>query len=179
MQSPRGRRTTTPATSEVPEPPRAAAPTTQGDDHGGLVVPTSLGMYKKFNYTTRKMATYMLARMIIHSGVTHQDIEFEWITPRVLKVRIAWPEWFQNAEQMAMFCLNENGEMIYPPDHPLTMDTSARNQDLVEEDGRVWDDGVLCFDQDMKIDDEPEFELLNVDIQAQNCVLKVLQIFVQ
>ena len=43
------------------------------------------------------------------------------------------------AEQMAMFTLDDTGEMLFPPEHPLTMDTSERNnQELVEEDNRVW-----------------------------------------
>jgi len=180
MQSPRGRPPSTPTTAETPQ---AAATATEpvhdnsDDVMTGLVVPTCLGMYKKFNCTTRKMSTHMLARMIVHSGVAPQDVLFEWITPRVLRVCLAWPDWFQNAEQMAMFCLDDNGEMLHPPDHPLTMDTSSRNQDLVEEDNRVWDKGVLCFDQDMIVDDDPQFDLLNVTVNQ--VVVKVLQIFVQ
>lgn len=55
------------------------------------------------------------------------------------------------------------------------MDTSERNQSLVEEDGRIWDDGFLAFQEDMKTDD-PLFELLEVSIESQNAVVKVLQI---
>ena len=174
MQSPQGRHAATPTFAET-----EAAQAPADETMSGLVVPTCLGMCKKFNYTTRKNATHMLAWMIIHNGVNKQDLEFEWVTPRVLKICIAWPEWFQNAEQMAMFTFDYNAEMIYPPDHPLTMDTSACNQELVEEDGCIWDEGVLTFDQDMKIDDESPFELLNVDIQAQNTIVNVLQIFAQ
>jgi hypothetical protein len=43
------------------------------------------------------------------------------------------------------------------------MDTCARNQLLVEEDGRIWDYGLLEFDQEMKTE-FPDFELLNVEL---------------
>jgi len=118
----------------------------------------------------------MLIRVILHNGVTQEDLEFEWITPRYLKLRIAWPEWFQNAEQMAAFTCDDDGKVVCPPEHALTMDTSERNQLLVEEDGRVWDEGFLSFDQDMKTDDVPVFELLDVQIPSRNTTVNVLQI---
>jgi len=116
--------------------------------------------------------------MILHNGVTLQDIEFEWISARQLKIRVAWPEWFQNPEQMAAFTLDDQGNMMFPPEHSLTMDMSERNQTLVEEDNRIWDDGFLDFDQDMKTSD-PTFEVLDVVIPSQNTTVKVLQIFVE
>ena len=120
----------------------------------------------------------MLIRLILHNGTTLQDVEFEWIAPRKLKLRVAWPEWFQMAEQMAQFTLDEKDEMIFPPEHPLTMDTSERNQQLVEEDNRIWDDGFLTFDQDMKTDN-PVFEVLDVALPSQRTTVKVLQIYAE
>lgn len=117
----------------------------------------------------------MMIRVIVHNAVRSQDIQFEWVTPRRLKLRVAWPEWFQFAEQMAAFTIDEAGDTRFPPEHPLTMDTSERNQALVEEDGRVWDDGFLVFHEDMKTDD-PYFELLEVTMESQATVVKVLQI---
>ena len=61
------------------------------DNSSGLTVPTCFGLFKQFNYTTRKTATKMLIRLILHNGVTNQDIEFEWVTNRRLKLRVAWP----------------------------------------------------------------------------------------
>lgn len=107
-----------------------------------------------------------------------QDIKFEWISPHLLKLCVAWPEWFQNAEQMAEFTTDDSGNVAFPLDHPLTMDTSERNQLLVEEDNCIWDAGTIVFDQDMKIDDVPVFELLNVTIVGKNVTVKVLQIMV-
>jgi hypothetical protein len=60
----------------------------------------------------------MLVRMILHNGVEASDIQFEWISPRKLKLRTAWPEWFQNSEQMAAFTIDDEGNVIFPPEHP-------------------------------------------------------------
>lgn len=60
----------------------------------GLQVPTSTGTYTKFSYTTRRMTSFVMIRMIVHSAVTNQDIELQWETPRKLQVSVAWPEWF-------------------------------------------------------------------------------------
>jgi len=112
-----------------------------------LQAPMCFGMHRHFNYTTRKTTSKMLIRMILHNGLNAlEDIEFEWITPRNLKVPVAWPDWFQMAEQMAQFTLDEHGNMLFPPEHSLTMDASERNQALVEEDNKIWDYGHLEFD---------------------------------
>lgn len=170
-----------PKGKKAPSAPRVAkmpAPASMSnDDYAGLAAPTSFGMYKQFNYTTRKTSINMLVRTILHNGVSDKDIEFQWITPRVLKLRVAWPDWFQMAEQMAQFTVDDDGIMIFPPEHPLTMDTSERNQALVQEDGRIWDEGFLSFEQDME-EDIPVFELLKVEIPSKATVVTVLQIFV-
>jgi hypothetical protein len=167
-----------PAASRTP--PRGDAPNVRATQQGqGLTAPTSFGMYPKFCFTKRILEPTMLVRMVLHNGVEPQDIQFEWINPRRLQLRTAWPEWFQNAEQMAGFTLGDDGKPIFPPTHALTMDTCARNQLLVEEDGRIWDYGILNFDQDMKTD-IPDFELLSVELpnRARTSV-NVLQAYVQ
>ena len=144
----------------------------------GLAVPTCFGIHKTFNYTTRSCTSHILARLILHNSLTLQDVELDWETPRRLKVRVAWPEWFQMAEQMAQFTLDEEGLMIFPPEHELIMDTAVRNQDLVEEDGRIWDEGMLAFDQDMK-SDLPAAEVLEVEIPSKNTSVTVLQLYME
>ena len=163
-----------PSVSVAPPVPDLAA-----DGESGLQVPTSFGVYKAFNYTTRKTTTSVLVCMILHNGVENNDVEFEWVTPRRLKLRAAWPEWFQMAEQMAQFTVDDTGKMIFPPEHPLTMDTSERNQALVEEDNRIWDSGYIHFEQDMKIDEIPVFELLDVEIASKKKHINVLQLLVK
>jgi hypothetical protein len=183
MQSPAGLRSSRGAHPHTPPaPPRAAAAARQNAERGGhfdlssnfLKVPTSFGMWRNFNYTTRVTTVEIQIRMILHNGVDTQDIQFEWLNSRQLKLMVAWPEWFQYAELMATFTLNEEGKPLYRHDHPLTMDASERNQSLVEEDSRVWDEGVLDFEQDMKTED-PNFELLQVDIPSKNRTVNVLQ----
>ncbi|CAB9528702.1 hypothetical protein SEMRO_2296_G322380.1 [Seminavis robusta] len=165
-------------TVKAPAPAPAYVPS-GGGDHPGLTAPTSFGMFRKFNYTSRRTEVAMLCRMILHNGATVEDIEFEWQAPRLLMIRVAWPDWFQMAEQMAQFCVDDQGQMLYPPDHPLTMDTSERNQQLVEEDDRIWDYGYLQFDQDMLTEEEPAMELLEVDIESRGVKVNVLQLFVK
>jgi hypothetical protein len=161
-------------------PPRAAPNVLRAPQQGqGLTAPTSFGMYPKFCFTKRVLEPTILVRMILHNGVEPQDIQFEWINPRHLQLRTAWPEWFQNAEQMAGFTRGDDGQPIFPPTHALTMDTCARNQLLVEEDGRIWDYGLLEFDQEMKTD-IPDFELLNVELPNRSRTsVNVLQAYVQ
>ena len=177
MQSPGGRRKAAPSVT-APAPVPAPAVSVLEDEMAGLSVPTSFGMFKQFNYTTRKTTTSMLVRLILHNGIAQEDVEFEWLTPCVLKLRVARPEWFQNTEQMAEFTTDDQDNIVFPPEHPLTMDTSERNQQLVEEDGKIWDNGVMTFDQDMKIDDVPVFVLLDVNISSRATTIKVLQIMV-
>ena len=70
------------------------------------------------------------------------------------------------AEQMAKFTVDEQGNMLFPPEHPLTMDTSERNQLHFEEDNQVCDDGYITFEQDMKTEEDLNFELLTVEIAS-------------
>ena len=58
------------------------------------------------------------------------------------------------------------------------MDTSKCNQIHVEEDGWIWDDGFITFEQDMKTDEDLTFELLKVDIPSRGTSVNVLQILV-
>jgi hypothetical protein len=82
------------------------------------------------------------------------------------------------AKQMAQFTLDDQNQMVFPPEHLLTMDTSEHNQLLVEEDNYIWDEGFLDFDQDMKTED-PIIEILDVGIPSQNTTMRVLQVFTE
>ena len=114
-----------------------------------ISVPTMSGQHQVFNYTTRRMSTQVLVRMIVHSGLEMQDIEYDWLSSQKLQLRMAWPDWFQYPEQMATFVLDENGLPVFPPEHQLTFDMAARNEQLIEEDNRIWDSGLITFDQEM------------------------------
>ena len=96
---------------------------------------------------THHTTTKVLVHTILHNSIALQDVQFEWIGPCQLKIRVAWLEWFQMAEQMAQFTLDENGEMVFPFKHPLTMDTLEHNQLLVEEDNHIWDEGFLILNK--------------------------------
>ena len=136
--------------------------------------PTTFGVHKKFSYETRSSTYHILCRVIMHNAVEKDDLLYEWVTPRQLLVRIRWPIWFQEAEQMAEFTVDDEGRAVFPPEHEVTIDTAERNQLLVEEDGRIWDEGVLKFKQDMSTSMDI-IEILNV--QSPSGVVKVLQIY--
>jgi len=136
-------------------------------------------MLCSFNYTTRKTTLKMLIRKILHNGLNLlEDIELEWITPCNLKIWAAFPDWFQMAEQMAQFTLDDQGNMFFLPKHALTTDVSECNHAVVEEDNKIWNCGHLEFQQDMKTDD-PFYELLDVQIASCAVVVKMLQIVVE
>ena len=139
-------------------------------------IPTSVGSYKLFDYTTHVMTAHILVHMLLHSAVVLEDILFEWISPSQLKFSIAWPMFFQNAEEMATFTLDNAGNMVFPPTHPLTMDTSRRNQSLVADRGCIWDESIIQFEQDM-VQDNPIIELLTVNVLSNGISVKCLQIY--
>lgn len=147
----------------TPNPPAVVADGIFED----LATPMSFGLFDDFNYTTRKATTKIWIRIIIHNDVDLIDIQWEWLTPRLLKIRVVWPEWFQNAEQMAAFTVDE-GVPFFPSSQPLT---------LVEEDNHG--DGHLTFDRDMNVDIEPEIELLDVDVASKATKVNLLQILVE
>eukprot|EP00957_Ditylum_brightwellii_P027185 2054621-Ditylum_brightwellii.AAC.1 len=66
---------------------------------------------------------------------------------------------------MATFVLDENGLPVFPLEHQLTFDMATRNEQLIEEDNRILDSGLITFHQEMN----PEtlsMEILNVDITS-------------
>jgi hypothetical protein len=118
--------------------------------------------------------------MIVHNGLGLNDVELEWVTPRVLRIDFAWPEWFTYAEQMASFSVDEEGNIMFPPEHALTQDMAAYNSELIGEDGKVWDTGYIKFNSDMDTDDgKYMFELLEIDLSSQGKKVNQLQIFCQ
>jgi hypothetical protein len=56
-----------------------------------------------------------------------------------LEVKVAWPQWIVFAEQMAMLNAHDKGNIAFPPQHAITMDMSARNAEMMEVDGNVYD----------------------------------------
>lgn len=144
----------------------------------GISCPTAFGAHDKFDYGTRRLSKHILARTLLHSAVTLEDITFLWLTPRRLKFDIAWPDFFTQAERMAALTTDGNNHLIFPAEHALTMDIAQRNQNLVSDDGKVWDDGVFSFEQDMK-QDNPIIELIDIHIAERNISVKCLQLYAE
>lgn len=142
-----------------------------------LSLPTSFGSYRKFNYTSRKKVERVCVRILVHSAVELQDIEYIWVTPNVLKLVIYWPEWFAYAEQMAMVVVDEEGNSVYPPEHPLTESFAENNAALMGENGRVMDSGHIIFDKDMK--EDFQIERININIESKQLLVRGIQLFAE
>jgi hypothetical protein len=92
---------------------------TQAQQYPPLSALTCFGSYKKFNYTSRKKVERVCVRILTHSAVELQDIEYAWINPRTLKLVVYWPDWLCFAEQMAMFVVDSDGQPTYPPEQVI------------------------------------------------------------
>jgi hypothetical protein len=144
-----------------------------------LTLPMCFGSFKKFDYTSRrKKREYVCVRILTHSAVELHDIEYDWVTPSVLKIiTIYWPEWFTFAEQMAMFVVDEeDGTPDYPPEHPLTESFAENNALLMGEDNRIMNEGYITFEKDMS-EEGFVIERLNIDIKSKNIIVRGIQIF--
>ena len=120
------------------------------DDDPTLPYPMVWGSYKTFNLTSRKRFTHILFRVLVHSFMTINDIEFSWVNPWKLKIRVAWPDWWVMPEQQAEFDVDEStGIPAFDINHPLIGEMMEINEAKKEDDGRVWDVGYFSFDQDM------------------------------
>lgn len=144
----------------------------------GIPAPAQYGNHESFDYKTRKSTEFVLARALLHGAVTMEDLVFEWVSPRLLKFRVAWPEFFLYAEQMAELCMDGCDDIIFPANHPLTFNTAKRNMEMVDSDGKKWDDGYLTFEQDM-LTSNPIIELVDVEVSATNKHVNVLQVYAQ
>jgi hypothetical protein len=143
-----------------------------------LSLPTTFGSYRKFNYTSRKKVERICVRILTHSAVELRDIEYSWVTPRILKLVVYWPEWFTFAEQMAMFVIDSNGKPVYPPDHPLTESFADNNAQLADEHQRIMDVGYIHFQKDMK-ESSFQIERLNIKIESKKILVRGIQIFAE
>lgn len=166
----------------IPKTPKAGLMVYQPDlDVAGtnnLSVPMSYGTHKKWDQATKRSTTRILIRMVLHGGCEDEDFDYEWITPRSLMIRVKWPEWFVNAQEMELFATADDDETpLFGPEHPLTMDICERNYGLVDEHGDIWDEGILKFCQDMDTDN-CGIEVVNAAVPGKTEAAKVIQIYV-
>lgn len=168
----------TPSSNSVTMAPNAAGVVADREEYPPLAMPMAFGSYKKFNYTSRKKVERVCVRLLCHSAVQLQDIEYSWVAPNVLKLTVYWPEWFTFAEQMAMVVVREDGEPEYPPDHPLTESFAENNSKFAGEDGRIMDEGYIVFEKDMKADSF-QIERVTVSIPSKKLEVRGIQIFAE
>lgn len=154
--------------------------TFKGEEYPPLSLPIAFGQYESFYYTSRTSIEHIMVRILVHNAVELQDVDYDWITPRVLKLQIAWPEWFVFAEQMAAFATDEDGDILFPPDqHAMTQSMARRNWDLADKTtSRVYDEGYIKFEKDIK-QDTFKIERLNIDIPSKGTTVRGIQFFVQ
>ena len=133
-----------------------------------LPYPMVWGSFKTFNYTLRKRYTSIVFRVLVHSFMSTNDIAFEWVNPRKLKIEVAWPEWWVNPEQQAEFDVDEvTGRPSYGIDHQLIGEIMENNEAKKGEDGRVVDVGFFTFDQDMSTNPEDTLVCLkSLDVKS-------------
>lgn len=91
---------------------------------------------------------------------------------------MAWPQWFVFAEQMAALTADDEGVVMFPPEHQMTMDISERNAELMGEDNNVFDVGYFEFDNPM-LEEVDTFELLDIPIPDGGHSVKMLQFYVE
>lgn len=145
-----------------------------------LPYPMVWGNYQSFNLTSRKRYTHLVFRLLVHSFMTEHDIEFVWIHPRKLKIRVAWPDWWVCPEQQANFDVDQYGNPAFAVDHQLIGDIMDNNEARKSKDGRVWDDGYFLFDRDMSlIVEETQIMLKKIEITSTKQIGQFIQVKVK
>jgi hypothetical protein len=170
--------TAAPPAGNAPAPMAANNNVNAAQNMPTLPCPVAYGRYRHFDYTNRRATDRMLIRMLVHGAIRRQDVSFDWPSSKVLEIKLAWPQWFTFAEQMAMLTADDEGKVQFPPEHPMTMDMSERNAELMKEDGNVYDYGYFTFERDM-IQQIDTFELLNIPIEGAGVTVRMLQFYVE
>ena len=159
------------------------APTFSGQDLNPVSFPMMAGFWEDidFNNNMQKKGQVVI-RMIIHNGISNtKDVEAEWKSSTVLKIRLRWPDWFSGVLQMMEFqTQNINGGIVpvYGRSHPLTLSFGKHVYDRLDENNEVWDEGFFSFDRPMNEDSNIlEVEILDVKVGAKE--VKLLQITAQ
>jgi hypothetical protein len=78
--------------------------------------------------------------MLVHGAIQTSDVSFGFLNSKTLEVMLAWPEWFTFAEQMSQLTADDEGNIVFPPEHVMTMDMSERNAALMEDfnSSKTW-----------------------------------------
>ena len=138
------------------------------------------GKYCHFNLTLRKRYTCIVFRLLVHSFMTINDIEFTWLTARKLKIRVAWPDWWFCPEQQTKFDTDQAGVPTYSIAHELIGDIMENNEARKSADGRVWDDGYIVFDRNMSlVQGETDIKLKKLEVTSANQHGLFIQVKVQ
>ena len=136
----------------IPKSKKIATPRSATRDETPQVliepVPTPVvhGKYQSFSLTSRKRRHHFVFRYLVHSFVTVQDVQLDWVSNRKLKISIAWPEFWICPEQQSTFDISPTGFPAFPVHHELIgdiMETNEAKRDAT--DNRIWDLGHLYF----------------------------------
>ena len=120
--------------------------------------PMMAGYWEKIDFNNNMKATgFIMVRMIVHPGVEPNEVECEWQSPTLLKIRFRWPQFFSGVLPMMEFdTTNEAGVVTpkYGRDHQLTISLGKFVAERMDDNNEVWDEGYLTFDRAMDTDDD-------------------------
>eukprot|EP00536_Pseudo-nitzschia_multiseries_P005919 jgi/Psemu1/14024/gm1.14024_g len=90
---------------------------------GLLPYPMLSGRWEVWDHKLKVVNGYCLMRMLLHSGTKETDYSLDWVDERILKIKLKWPIFMQNALFMTGLdvSFNANGNAIknYPEGHQV------------------------------------------------------------
>ena len=120
-----------------------------------LPMPMITGKFKKTVFIDGKFKrriTHIESRHLVDNFVTVNSLCFEFVSGRNLKIRRAHPKFMQQVDEQQDFVVDDQGVPVYNRDSELIGDMTERAHARVEEDGNIWDEGFISFDQDIDPD---------------------------
>ena len=89
--------------------------------------------------------------MIVTLDPTTQldDIKFEWIDSRSIKLRVKWPEYLTNYRMTASLDLDDDGNQQFPRNHHSYIDMGKNANKLKDDNGEIWDHCIFTFQNKM------------------------------
>ena len=90
-------------------------------------------------------------KMIVTLDLTTQldDIKFEWIDSRSIKLRVKWPEYLTNYRMTASLDLDDDGNQQFPRNHHSYIDMGKNANKLKDDNGEIWDHCIFTFQNKM------------------------------
>ena len=122
-----------------------------------IAYPMMAGYWEQIDFNNNMRTTgHIMVRMIVHPGIEPSEVEFEWMTPTLLKMKFRWPDFFRQVTPMLEFCTTQIGNGLTAPtysrEHALTISFGKFVAERMDDNNEVWDEGYLSFDRPMDQD---------------------------